>query len=75
MLKNKEYNSNILVNIENKDTSIINEEVCKNREKEKEESDYVSGINVNLNRLFVKRSNSMEFVVGDSSSNNNFYYH
>ena len=75
MLKNKEYNSNILVNIENKDTSIINEEVCKNREKEKEESDYANGINVNLNRLFLKRSNSMEFVVGDSSSNSNFYYH
>ena len=72
MLKNKEYNSNILVNIENKNTNIINEKVCKNREKEKEESDYISGINVNLNRMFLKRSNSMEF---DSSSDSNIYYY
>ena len=73
MLKNKEYNTNLFINIAN--INNINDKICNNRKEEKENSDYLCGLNVNLNRIFSKRSNSMECIIEDSSSNSNIIYY
>ena len=66
MLKNNEYIKNLFVNTVN--INNINENNCNSIITKKEDSDKISGINENINSLFLKRSNSMKCVNENSSS-------
>ena len=72
MLKNNEYIDNIFMNIVNR--NYYNEKTCKkNREEEKIDSHIINEANdnENINKIFVKRSNSMKCISQNSSSGNN----
>ena len=73
LLKKNQYIENIFINVINRNNYIQN--ICKNSNEEEEKSD--SGIlcenKENINKMFLKRSNSMKIVAQNSSSEDNFF--
>jgi len=73
MLKNNEYIDNIFMNVLNRN---YNEKIkWKNKEEGKIDSNIINKRinNENINKIFFKRSNSMEFIAQNSSSGNNIF--